>query len=258
MASIKELLTSVKDESPVWVGRTKLLEMLTDIGESNTSSCMYVCPGDHSDWIGSDQIWQRRWDVLAAQIGEEVLSNDTGILCIQSGDDGLVVLPPFPVAQNIKFDHLNYDELYKCLSLDYVVGVVLLRLGRFSVAIFKGTDLVVSKTDSRFVKGRHKKGGSSQRRFERTREGQSRKLFDKVCDTVGNVFEPYTRTLDYVLLGGDSITINNFLKVCPKMESLKSKILPRRLNIRDPKRDTLEHVGNLLLQSRLYFVRWDQ
>ena len=75
-----------------------------------------------------------------------------------------------------------------------MVGVVLLRLGWFSVAIFKGTDLVVSKTDSRFVKGRHKKGGSSQRRFERTREGQSRKLFDKVCDTVGNVIEPYTRT----------------------------------------------------------------
>ena len=258
MTSIKEFFSDVEDKSFVWIGRSKLLQMLPRAGERKTSSCIYVRPGDNAEWIASDETWKDRWDILASKIGGEVLNNDTGVLCIQFDDYGIVVVPPFPLAQNRQYDHLNYDELNKSLSLDYLVGVILLRLGRFSVAIFKGTELVASKTDSRFVKGRHKKGGSSQRRFERIREGQSRKLFDKVCETVGNTFEPYRQGPDYVLIGGDEITINNFLKVCPKIAALKSKILSRRLNIRDPKRDTLEHVGNLLWQSRVYFFHWNE
>ena len=258
MVSINDLFTTAEDKSPVWVGRSKLLQILPQAGESATSSCIYVQPGDNSDWICKDENWKHRWELLSSKIGEGALTNDTGIACIQFDDYGLVIIPPFPVDKNSAYDHLDYDELYKSLSLDYLVGVVLLRLGRFSVAVFKGTDIVVSKTDSRFVKGRHKKGGSSQRRFERIREGQSRKLFDKVCETVGNTFEPYSHNLDYVLLGGDAITINNFLKVCPKMESMEPKILSRRLNIRDPKRDTLEHVGNLLWQTRVSLVHWNE
>ncbi len=42
------------------------------------------------------------------------------------------------------------------------------------------------------------------------------------------------------------------------LEQLKSITLKRRLNIRDPKRDTLEDVGRMLKQSRVYPLTWSK
>jgi len=50
--------------------------------------------------------------------------------------------------------------------------------------------------------------------------------------------------------------LNGFLRVCPHLEQFQDRILGRRLNIRDPKRDTLEAVGHLLTQSRVYPITW--
>jgi peptide subunit release factor 1 (eRF1) len=143
------------------------------------------------------------------------------------------------------------------LEADYTIGVVLLRLGRFSVALYRGEGLVSSKTDARYVKGRHKKGGSSQKRFARIREGQIRRIYDRTCQAVRAQFEPVARQIDYVVLGGEGLTLNGFLRVCPHMEQFQGRILGRRLNVRDPKRDTLEDVGHLLTQSRVYPVAWE-
>jgi peptide subunit release factor 1 (eRF1) len=148
------------------------------------------------------------------------------------------------------------SPLLELLSADYLVGVVLLRLGRFSVAVYQGDRLVASKTDARYVKGRHRAGGSSQRRFERIREGQMRRIYDKTCEATATQFEPFAKQLDYVVLGGERITLNNFRKVCPYLDRFQGKVLDRRLNIRDPKRDTLEEVGRLLWQSRVYPVQF--
>ena len=49
---------------------------------------------------------------------------------------------------------------------------MLVRLGRFSVATYRGGKLAASKTDSRYVKGKHHAGGTSQLRYTRVREGQ--------------------------------------------------------------------------------------
>jgi hypothetical protein len=106
------------------------------------------------------------------------------------------------------------------------------------------------------VKGKHHAGGTSQLRFQRIREGQMRKMYDKTCATVHRQFAPYAGKFDYVFLGGEKFTLNGFLKVCPYMEQFRSITLSRRLNIRDPKRDTLDQVGVMLHESRVYQFQW--
>jgi peptide subunit release factor 1 (eRF1) len=142
------------------------------------------------------------------------------------------------------------------LAADYTVGVVLLRLGRYLVAVFQGEKVVSSKTDTRYVKGKHSAGGTSQLRFQRIREGQMRKIYEKTCGVVRDQFSPHARQLDYVLLGGERFTLNGFLKVCPRMQEYREITLGRRLNLRDPKHNTLEEVAGLIRQTRVYPVTW--
>lgn len=187
-------------------------------------------------------------------LGNQVLKSDTGIAGLWDGAAGLVILPPFPLLENRLVAELDPTALLDVLEKDYTVGVVLLRLGRFSVAVYEGDQLRTSKTDARYVKGRHHAGGTSQKRFERIREGQMRLIFEKACRAVHAQFAPFAGKLDYLLLGGERFTLNGLLKACPELESLRPITLARRLNVRDPKRDTLEGVGTMLRESRVYPV----
>ena len=108
-----------------------------------------------------------------------------------------------------------------------VVGIVLLRLGRYAVAVLRGNRLLATKTDTRYVKNRHRKGGSSQRRFERSRERLVRELYDTTCRMTRSVFEPHLREIDYVMLGGERGTLNGFVKRCRLMQDLEPKTLSR-------------------------------
>ena len=150
----------------------------------------------------------------------------------------------------------NEMPLWSLLNQDRTVGVVLVRLGRYSVAVLRGSDLTSSKTDSRYVKGKHHAGGTSQLRYTRIREGQMRRLYVKVCQSIRDQFDPVASELDFVILGGEKFTLNGFLKVCPRLDGYKNIMLKRRLNIRDPKRDTLDDLGSILYESRVWGIDW--
>jgi hypothetical protein len=83
-----------------------------------------------------------------------------------------------------------------------------------------------------------------------------RRLYIKVCETIRAQFEPVASELDHVVLGGEKFTLNGFLKVCPRLDEYKSITLKRILNIRDPKRDTLDDLGETLHESRVWALDW--
>ena len=196
----------------------------------------------------------------AAPGGDALLKSDTGLVALRSGDRGLAILPPFPLTAELAGPGLRsgWDTapLTQLLTQDYTVGVLLLRLGRYLVAVFEGERLLVSKTNTRYVKGKHHAGGTSQLRFQRVREGQMRKLYDETCRIVQDRFAPHIRQMDYILLGGDRLTLSGFMKVCPYLQQRRGKIIDRRLNIRDPKHDTLETVAGMLRQCRVWPIGW--
>ena len=220
------------------------------------ASSMYARPGELQNLLETTDAEGLAWRQHLDQMGKPVLSTDTGVVGFRFGCRALVIVPPFPVRESRLYRSWEVSPLLSLVEVEHTVGVVLLRLGRFSVAVYKGTRLLSSKTDARYVKGRHHAGGTSQKRFQRIREGQVRKLYDKTCKAVQAQFEEYGQELEYVFLGGDKFTLDGFLKVCSAMERWRSKILGRRLNVRDPKRDTLEEVAMMLSESRVYPLDW--
>ena len=223
------------------------------------SGSLYLTADALAQWPQSRDAGLREWrrflgPALDGPGGDALLESDTGLAAFRQGQRGLAIVPPFPVTGPAVCESWDDGPLLSLLSTDYTVGVVLLRLGRYLVAVFRGTEPVVTKTDTRYVKGKHHAGGTSQLRFKRIREGQMRKLFDEACRVVGSRFEPHDRELDYIILGGEKLTLSGFLKVCPYLQRRQDIILDRRLNIRDPKHDTLETVAGLLRQSRVWAV----
>jgi hypothetical protein len=236
-------------------GLERLLTQWTPTS-SLASSSIYLRAGEARRFLASPGEAGRGWAERLSQLGDAVLESDTGLVGLQADNEALVIVPPFPILENKLAPVWDTSLLLAVLETDYTVGVALLRLGRYLVAVFQGERLVSSKTDSRYVKGRHRAGGSSQRRFERIREGQMRRIYDETCQVVRSQFEPYARQLDYILLGGERFTLSGFLKVCPYLQPFQGIILDRRLNVRDPKRDTLEEVREMLRQSRVHPLQW--
>ena len=219
-------------------------------------SSLYLKPGASNEFLASQGAAGIEWRDRLAGLDRGVVESDTGIAAFRCEDEALVVVPPFPVNENQLYDHWDPSALLALLRADYTIGVVLLRLGRFSVAVYQGDRLLSSKTDARYVKGKHHAGGTSQLRFQRIREGQIRKIYDKTCEAVQAQFTPYAREFDYVFLGGEKITLNGLLKVCPYLQRFQPITLARRINVRDPKRDTLEQVPAILRESRVYRFQW--
>ena len=229
----------------------------TQTGEAvSLVSSMYLKPGQAQEYLKDRGSRGTEWLRRLTLLGAKALRSDTGLAILGSGAQGLVVAPPFPITENRLVDHWDPGPLLQLMGAEHTIGVVLLRLGRFSVAVYQGRNLVSSKTDARYVKGRHSAGGTSQKRFERIRQGQIHRIYDKACQAVEAQLAPYDGRLDFIVLGGESTTLNGFLKSCPFLGRRQEIIQGRRLNVRDPKRDTLEKVGDMLWESRVWPLNW--
>ena len=249
---------TIKPESGRTLDKTNLERLLAARapGPDGSASTLYLKPGEGLEFLESLGSPGWDWRERLIRLNGSIRDSGTGLAALRSGDRCLVVAPPFPLPESRLVSSWDPSALFLQLMAEYTLGVVLLRLGRSSVAIYRGERLLSSKTDARYVKGKHHAGGTSQLRFQRIREGQMRKMYDKTCATVHRQFAPYAGKFDYIFLGGERFTLNGFLKVCPYMEQFRSITLGRRLNIRDPKRDTLDEVGGMLHESRVYQFQW--
>jgi hypothetical protein len=117
---------------------------------------------------------------------------------------------------------------------DRVVGVILVRLGGHAAGVFSGKRLVASKVGSRNVHGRHRAGGSSQRRFERRREGQARVALEAAAEVAARVLLPHRADLEAVVLGGDRRALAEVLDD-PRLRPLARIAEDRVLDVPDPR-----------------------
>ena len=111
--------------------------------------------------------------------------------------------------------------------------------------------MLASKTGSRYVKSRHRAGGSSQRRFERSRERLVRELYDKACTVTRDLFAPYHDRLEFVLMGGERHTLQAFVQRCAYLGTLSEKTLARRLEVDRPGQAALDGIAHEVWKSRV-------
>jgi hypothetical protein len=121
--------------------------------------------------------------------------------------------------------------------------VLLVRLGGYAVGVFEGEELVASKVGSRFVKGRHKKGGSSANRFRRRREEQARALIEEAAAVAAKVLAQPT---EFAALGGDRRAVEATLEECPQLAWLKERAIPHFLAVPEPRERTLRALPYVL------------
>ena len=82
---------------------------------------------------------------------------------IELDESVLTVTPPFGLEHQGEYDVVRAGPLLDALEVEPRVAAVLVRMGGYAVGVFEGERLVASKVGTRFVKGRHKKGGSSSK-----------------------------------------------------------------------------------------------
>ena len=143
--------------------------------------------------------------------------------------------PPFPPLEHTgERDGFDPAPLIEHAARDRVVGVLLVRLGGHAAGVFSGRRLVDSKVGTRNVHGRHRAGGSSQRRFERRRAEQARVALEAAADVAARVLLPHLSDLDAVVLGGDSRALAEVLED-RRLRPLTRLAQDRVLDVPDPR-----------------------
>jgi peptide subunit release factor 1 (eRF1) len=223
------------------LSRAKMLSFLDELTETAGSAVSLYLPRGKS-LKGVEDPLQRG---LAAadsvpDIEQAVADSQTGAVIFWGSNRKCLILPPFP----IKAEHVSegYDTgpLRSLLSYDFVIGIVLVRLGAYSIGICRGTDIIDSKTGTGVVHARHKKGGSSQARFARHRDKQIESFLGRVCDHTRERLQSHARSLDYLVYGGAWTTILSLRKRCHFLSQFDDRILRMLLDIPDPRQTVLE------------------
>jgi len=196
-------------------------------------------------FVGRDNL-RRRLAPLEGERGRTRYAE--GAARIELADEVLVVRPPFGLAHARVHERVELGPLFEALFEDHVVAALLVRLGGYAVGVFEGERLVASKVGSRFVKGRHKKGGSSANRFRRRREEQERALIEAAAETAARVLEPDRERIEHVALGGDRAAA---LRVVERLPWLREKALPRFFTVSDPRQRELERLPYELYAAEL-------
>ena len=196
--------------------------------------------------------WLVRWAdrhgaVLATRIGAERVTFEAADGATLDCD------PPFPpLSPELRGSHdgLRAAPLLEHVRRERVVGVLLVRLGGHAAGVFAGERLVASKVGSRPVHGRHRAGGSSQRRFARRREGQARVALEAAAGVAARVLLPHRADLEALVLGGDRRALAEVLED-PRLRPLAALADERVLDVPDPRLAVLRATPERFLATRL-------
>jgi peptide subunit release factor 1 (eRF1) len=190
-------------------------------------------------FVGRENV-RKRLAPLEGEPGRTIYAG--GAARIEAASETIVVRPPFGLAHEGEYEAVRLEPLFKALAADHVVAALLVRLGGYAVGVFEGERLVASKVGSRFVKGRHKKGGSSSGRFSRRRDEQARALIEEAAEVAVRVLEPWRDRVEFAALGGDRAAIDRVLAATPELGWLTEKALPRFFSVPEPRQAVLERL----------------
>jgi hypothetical protein len=186
------------------------------------------------------------------EISEAIGKSHTGGVVFWGNEGKYLVLPPFPIAEKSLVGGFSTEILYSLLKKDYLIGIVLVRLGAYAVGVCRGDTIINSKVGTGNIHGRHKKGGSSAHRFERHRDKQIEYFFTRVCQRAREHLDPHQKSMDYLVHGGGRTTIGELRKQCSFLERLDIPTLPPLLDIPKPRRTVLKTAVGRIWSSTVY------
>jgi hypothetical protein len=187
--------------------------------------------------------------VVIRDMVEYIARSGTGAFLFWGSSRKFLVLPPFPVTARYIAPGYNIEPLRSQLEENFSIALVLVRLGAYAIGVCQGEKLIASKTGTGLIHARHKKGGSSQRRFERRRENQIDFFLKRVCSHIREHLEPHAQSLDYLVYGGARTTLHSLREQCPFLQKFENRSLPPLLNIPQPRKSVLERAIGTIWSS---------
>jgi hypothetical protein len=118
------------------------------------------------------------------------------------------------------------------------LGLLLARKGAVAVGVAEGTELVVSKVDTRYVQGRTAAGGWSQQRFARRRDNQAKAALGDAAELAVRLLLPETATLAALVGGGDRRAVDTVL-ADRRLAPLAALRAERLLDVPEPRHAVL-------------------
>jgi len=204
-----------------------MLSFLDEIEQAPSSSAisLYIPRGFSTPEI-EDLLQKGGVRSVPNELSQLASSSKNGAVLLWGDIRKCLVLPPFPLSEKNAFDGYVTQPLHQLLTSDFMIGLVLVHLGSYAVGICHGEKLIFSKVGTGLVHGRHKKGGSSQQRFQRRRENQVQEFLDRVCLHAREQLEPHAQLVKYIAYGGPRQTVLLLQKRCPFLQSFEDRVLP--------------------------------
>jgi peptide subunit release factor 1 (eRF1) len=235
--------------------KARLLHLLEKL-KANSIEVGSLCVPPGSSKTNIEGMMETIMDMktVPEDLSTSIAASQTGAIVFWGPHHRYLVMPPFPMAKESVSHMCEIEPLYSLMHKEFLLGLVMVRLGEYGIGVVQGEKLLSSKVGTGLVHSRHRQGGSSAHRFERHREKQMETFFTRVCQHAREQLEPYARQLDYVLYGGTQETTLDFRKQCHFLHEFDKKTLDRLLNIREPKQSGLAEGIQEAWSSRV--IQW--
>jgi hypothetical protein len=234
------------------MSRSKAIAWLKELNGEAPACTIYIAPSTGKAEIEKMLGALLDRGALLDDLVENASKSPTGAVVFYVSGKAYVVWPPFPLGTNASARCYDPSHLTAQLKHDWRLGLVLVRLGHYSVGLFKGEQLVDGKAGTGLVHARHHKGGSSSQRFARHREKQMETFFTRIEGHARELIEPHLKEIDYILYGGTRDTLLTMWRQCAFFRSLEGRTVNRLLTVREPKRSSFEEAVKQAYSSTVY------
>ncbi len=239
------------------ITRTKLTAKLAEIVHISEPSTTIYLPANIS--LTDIEVLLKQISLVGKTLPEIinfVAGTETGAIIFWGQNYKLLIKPPFPVKE--KYITTGYDTeiLSNILNQPAKIGIILVRLGFYSLGIAENERLIAHKTGTGLVHGRQRQGGSSANRFRQRRVEQTHHFLERVVVHTKEMFESQVKTLDYFVYGGARTTITKLLKHNIFFKQFENRLLPPLLDIPNPHYDVMEKAVTDIWSSRV--MEWTE
>ena len=243
--------------SRFFLSRAKMIGFLDELEAANgVARSLYIPAGLSLPEV--ENLLEQALDPqsMPPELAELASGSRTGAVLFWGPSGRYLVLPPFPIVAEYFTQGYAVEPLRSLLRHDFRVALILVRLGAYAIGLCQGESLISSKVGTGLIHGRHKKGGSSQQRFQRHREKQIENFLDRVCSHSREQLEAQARMLDYLVYGGARTTISSLRKRCSFLRQFDGRTLPPLLDIPEPRKAVLETAIGRVWASSL--IEWHE
>jgi hypothetical protein len=235
--------------------RNKLLILLDELElDTGAATSVYLPPGATENQLYLERLPEP--SSIIVEVRKNIPASQTGTAIFWGQTHKLLIIPPFPIKDKYLTVGYDIEPLRMLLTTDYKIGIVLVRMGSYSIGIIEGENLVLHKTGTGLVHGRQRQGGSSAARYQRRRQDQAHHFLERVGEHAREIFDIYGKKLDYFVYGGSRTTIQQLQKQCNYFEQFNDRCLPPLLEIPDPRFNVLEKALIQIWSSRV--IEWQE